>query len=274
MNRTGEEDVLVPNNLATQGPNYTALAYDYLEAVKSRFQDHAPEKYEEFLEVLRNIKSRSVVRAAVARVKVLLEGHPDLIVGFNYFMPPGYEIATTDGECERHTRSREVTNMQGHHVLEPSRAIGDTSTEALHQDDYHPEFIFCQEVKKKLGNSYDYREFLKCLYIYSEKIISRDELKGMVVSLVGDDEYLIGFIDRKKIFGNQNSPLPAYSQGRSIDNPSYRLWPKNRPIPLTSHRTELGCEVLNDIFISESTLRDEDYHFKHTQNKQIRRTYI
>ncbi|KAI3945641.1 hypothetical protein MKW92_016759 [Papaver armeniacum] len=262
MNRTIEEDVLVPKKLATQGPDYAALSVDYLEAVKSRFQDHAPEKYEEFLEVLKSIKSQSLVRTAVARVKVLLEDHPDLIVGFNFFLPPGYTIPTEDGECECHTGTGEVTNMQQKHVLAPSREIEieDTSTEALHEDDYHPEYIFCQEVKKKLGNSYDYREFLKCLYIYSEKIISRDELKGMVVSLVRDDEYLIGFIESKKIFGKQ-------------ENPSYRLWPKNRPIPLTSHRTELGYQVLNDIFISESTTRDED--FKHTQkNKYEERIYL
>ncbi|KAI3973573.1 hypothetical protein MKW92_033299 [Papaver armeniacum] len=266
MNRNIEEDVLVPKKLATQGPDYAALSVDYLEAVKSRFQDHAPEIYEEFLEVLKSMKSRSVVRTAVARVKVLLEGHPDLIVGFNFFLPPGYTIPTEDGECECHTGTGEVTNMQQQHVLAPSREIEmeDTSTEALHEDDYHPEYIFCQDVKKKLGNSYDYREFLKCLYIYSEKIISRDELKqawyGCFFGI--RDEYLIGFIESKKIFWEQgNSPLPGYRQG-SIENPSYKLWPKNRPIPLTSHRTELGYQVLNDIFISESTTRDED--FKHT----------
>ncbi|KAI3853882.1 hypothetical protein MKX03_018897 [Papaver bracteatum] len=249
MNKTREEDVLVSKKLEPHDSNLEGHADDYLAAVKSKFQDHAPEKFEEFIEVLTNIKSRSVVDTAVARVKVLLEGYPDLIVGFNNFLPPGYEIVIEDGECERHTGTGEVTNMQRHHVLEPSRTKEGTSTETSHQDDYHPEYIFCQEVKNKLGNSYDYHEFLKCLYMYSEEIISRDELKGMVVSLVGDDEYLIGFIESKKIFGDQSSPLLAYNQG-SIENPSYRLWPKNRPIPLTSHRTELGYEVLNDTFIS------------------------
>ncbi|KAI3838978.1 hypothetical protein MKW98_007863 [Papaver atlanticum] len=211
MNRTREEEVLAPKKLATHGSNLAGLADDYLEAVKSKFQDHAPEKYEEFLEVLKSIKSRS---------------YPDLIVGFNNFFPPGYAIATEDGECEPHTGTGEVTNMQQHHELEPSRTKEDT------------EYIFGQEVKKKLGNSYDYHEFLKCLYMYSEEIISRDELKGMVVSF-------------KKIFGDQSSPLLAYSQG-CIENPSYRLWPKNRPIPLTSYRTELGYEVLNDILFHPS----------------------
>ncbi|KAI3930033.1 hypothetical protein MKW98_029079 [Papaver atlanticum] len=177
MNRTREEEVLAPKKLATHGSNLAGLADDYLEAVKSKFQDHAPEN-----------------------------GYPDLIVGFNNFLPPGYAIATEDGECEPHTGTGEVTNMQQHHELEPSRTKEDT------------EYIFGQEVKKKLGNSYDYHEFLKCLYMYSEEIISRDELKGMVVSL----------------------------------NPSYRLWPKNRPIPLTSYRTELGYEVLNDILFHPS----------------------
>ncbi|KAI3854267.1 hypothetical protein MKW98_024690 [Papaver atlanticum] len=192
MNRTREEDILVPKKLATRGSSFAGRTDDYLEAVKSRFQDHAPEKYEEFLEVLKTIKSRSVVDTAVVRIKVLLEGYPDLVY---------------------HTDTRVVTSMQRNHVLGnsydyPWRTIEDTSTDVQ------------EEVRIFF---YDYQEFLKCLYIYNEEIISIDELKGMVVSLFLP--YLIGFIESKNIYGDQSSPLPAYCQGRSTENPSFRLWP-------------------------------------------------
>ncbi|GAB2241729.1 hypothetical protein Droror1_Dr00018504 [Drosera rotundifolia] len=49
--------------------------------------------------------------------------------------------------------------------------------------------------------------------------------------------------------------------------PSYRLLPKNYPIPLVSHRTEIGAEVLNDHWVSV-TSGSEDYSFKHMRKNQ------
>jgi histone deacetylase complex regulatory component SIN3 len=44
---------------------------------------------------------------------------------------------------------------------------------------YAQEFHFCEKVKEKL--EYDaYQEFLKCLHIYSQEIITRSELKNLV----------------------------------------------------------------------------------------------
>lgn len=36
----------------------------------------------------------------VSAVKVLFKGHPNLIPGFNMFLPEGYEITFTDAEEE------------------------------------------------------------------------------------------------------------------------------------------------------------------------------
>ncbi|MCL7045323.1 hypothetical protein MKW94_001128 [Papaver nudicaule] len=126
--------------------------------------------------------------------------------------------------------------------------------------------MFCQEVKKKLQNSDDYKVFLKCLHIYSKEIISANDLKDMVASLVGDDEYLTSFIESNKIFVDER--LPAYLQGTG-ENPSYRPWPENRPMPSTSQRTDFGAKLLNDYFICKSTLRDEeDNSFKNPQKNK------
>ncbi|GAB2288794.1 hypothetical protein Dimus_023105 [Dionaea muscipula] len=50
---------------------------------------------------------------------------------------------------------------------------------------YNQEFIFCEKVKEKLGNSDDYQAFLKCLHIYSTEIITRNELQSLVADLLG-----------------------------------------------------------------------------------------
>ncbi|KAK1302225.1 Paired amphipathic helix protein Sin3-like 4 [Acorus calamus] len=67
-------------------------ALAYLKAVKDMFQDQK-DKYDEFLEVMKDFKAQRIDTAGViARVKDLFKGHRDLILGFNTFLPKGYEI--------------------------------------------------------------------------------------------------------------------------------------------------------------------------------------
>jgi paired amphipathic helix protein Sin3a len=106
-------------------------ALAYLKAVKDIFQDNR-EKYDEFLEVMKDFKAQRFVvnvhalssililfyflkrmcicfdeicrlvafyfscridtAGVIARVKELFKGHRDLILGFNTFLPKGYEI--------------------------------------------------------------------------------------------------------------------------------------------------------------------------------------
>ncbi|KAI0488543.1 hypothetical protein KFK09_028379 [Dendrobium nobile] len=67
-------------------------ALAYLKAVKDIFQDKR-EKYDEFLEVMKDFKSQRIdTSGVIMRVKELFKGHRDLILGFNTFLPHGYEI--------------------------------------------------------------------------------------------------------------------------------------------------------------------------------------
>ncbi|KAJ0256288.1 Histone deacetylase interacting domain-containing protein [Hirschfeldia incana] len=49
--------------------------------------------------------------------------------------------------------------------------------------------------------------------------------------------------------------------------PSYRLLPKNYPIPIASQKGEIGSQVLNDHWVSV-TSGSEDYSFKHMRKNQ------
>ncbi|KAM0058174.1 putative transcription regulator Others family [Helianthus debilis subsp. tardiflorus] len=49
--------------------------------------------------------------------------------------------------------------------------------------------------------------------------------------------------------------------------PSYRLLPDDYPIPSVSQRSELGAQVLNDVWVSV-TSGSEDYSFKHMRRNQ------
>jgi len=67
-------------------------ALQYLKDVKEKFKEDK-EKYNEFLEVMKDFKAQRVDTAGViTRVKELFKGHRHLVLGFNAFLPPGFEI--------------------------------------------------------------------------------------------------------------------------------------------------------------------------------------
>ena len=67
-------------------------ALSYLDQVKVRFQDH-PDVYNKFLDIMKDFKSQTIdTPGVIERVSNLFNGHPELIQGFNTFLPPGYRI--------------------------------------------------------------------------------------------------------------------------------------------------------------------------------------
>ena len=60
--------------------------------VKYKFGNQ-PQVYNDFLDIMKEFKSQSIdTPGVIARVSCLFKGHPELIVGFNTFLPPGYKI--------------------------------------------------------------------------------------------------------------------------------------------------------------------------------------
>ncbi|KAL5221863.1 hypothetical protein ABZP36_026576 [Zizania latifolia] len=208
---------------------------------------------------------------------------------------------------------------------------------------YTQEFHFCEKVKEKLEHD-AYQEFLKCLHIYSQEIITRSELKNLVNDILqqhpdlmdGFNEFLEhcenidGFLagvfnkrqtgrivktedkerdkereredrdrDREKerekereriekgsaynskeVASQKPSVFPSkekynlYKPVSELDlsncqrcTPSYRLLPKNYPMPPAGNKTDLGASVLNDHWVSV-TSGSEDYSFKHMRKNQ------
>ncbi|PHU25810.1 hypothetical protein BC332_04142 [Capsicum chinense] len=78
-------------------PKLTAIdALSYLKEVKGTFQSQK-HKYSIFLDVLRDFKATRIDTVGViARVKFLFKGQLRLILGFNTFLPNGYEITLRD----------------------------------------------------------------------------------------------------------------------------------------------------------------------------------
>ena len=67
-------------------------AMDFLDRVREVFSDR-PFIYNNFLAVMKEFKDQTIsTDGVINRVKLLFKGHPDLLQGFNLFLPPAYRI--------------------------------------------------------------------------------------------------------------------------------------------------------------------------------------
>ncbi|WJX21140.1 hypothetical protein P8452_10607 [Trifolium repens] len=67
-------------------------ALTFLKAVKVAFQDER-EKYDEFIEILKDFKAgRTNTIGVTSRARELFKEHIHLILGFNNFLPNGYQF--------------------------------------------------------------------------------------------------------------------------------------------------------------------------------------
>ncbi|KAL6865182.1 hypothetical protein ACP4OV_016333 [Aristida adscensionis] len=256
------------------------------------------------------------------------------------------EFDSKDLDGEPFKRKAHGKKMEGTDVETP----GGASNSALSYNDkdalksaYPREFRFCEKVKEQLKPE-AYQEFLKCLNIYNQEIITRSELKNLVKDILqrypdlmngfnefleqceNIDGFLEGIFNKRKTSrtnkpvqkergkeregderekdpekerdkewerpdkgsafsskegaGHKSSPFHSkekYNLSKPISEldlsnceqctPSYRLLPKNYPMPPASNRTEIGASVLNDLWVSV-TSGSEDYSFKHMRKNQ------
>ena len=85
----------IPNRSSTSNvyrPLNVKDALSYLDQVKIQFYNQS-EVYNNFLDIMKDFKSQSIdTPGVIDRVSTLFKGHPNLIQGFNTFLPPGYKI--------------------------------------------------------------------------------------------------------------------------------------------------------------------------------------
>ena len=73
-------------------------ALSYLDQVKVQFVD-SPDVYNRFLDIMKDFKSGAIdTPGVIDRVSNLFTGNPNLIQGFNTFLPPGYRIECGMGD--------------------------------------------------------------------------------------------------------------------------------------------------------------------------------
>ncbi|KAI3959302.1 hypothetical protein MKW98_018892 [Papaver atlanticum] len=123
---------------------------DFVQVVKQ-----SP-KYNQFLHLMKNFWSkeehnRNAVSFVSKRVKQIFEGHSELASKFKTFVHDPYEDTTIAVE-------------------------GDSGDD---EEPLHLEYSFYEKAMQLLRSPNEYKQFLKFLYLYSEKIISKDELQDL-----------------------------------------------------------------------------------------------
>uniref|UniRef100_A0A7S3QMC6 Histone deacetylase interacting domain-containing protein n=1 Tax=Dunaliella tertiolecta TaxID=3047 RepID=A0A7S3QMC6_DUNTE len=418
---TGQRPPPAPGSAQGQGKLTTGDALNYLREVKVRFVDRK-EVYETFLEIMKEFKAQRIdTSGVITRVKQLFKGHRELILGFNTFLPRGYEIelarVSDEEEEEEETNKQpvefdqaisyvnkiktrfsndervykaflEILNMyrkgqktisnvyeevailfsshqdlldeftyflpdnngplpanmrgasmrmgmagrgRGDKAAGGSMAAGTDHSRLMHKrkaarkaeegfrrmDEEDPyaaarrgqlpltrELQFLERVKARLRSRESYSDFLKCLNLYAQDIISRQELVQLVSDIFGRAPDLVSqfhsFVNNCEVMdmgelaqaGNLGRPgMPPMSNRDMLKaklqkdkfmtkplseivaseteriTPSYVKIPPGYPRLKSTGRTQIGEEVLNDQYVNVIT-GSEDYSFKLMRKNQ------
>ncbi|XP_075475269.1 paired amphipathic helix protein Sin3-like 2 [Primulina tabacum] len=200
-------------------------ALTYLKEVKDMFQDQR-EKYDRFLDVMKDFKAQRIDTAGViARVKELFNGHPNLILGFNTFLPKGYEITLTDEE-----------------EAPPKRTV-----------EFEEAISFVNKIKKRFQNDdHVYKSFLDILNMYRKEHKGITEVYQEVAALFNDQPDLLDEFTRFLPDSSATASAPHASFGR----PFHRYDERSSAMPAMRHSLMDKQRPQRDRIISPHGERD------------------
>ena len=98
-------------------------ALAYLEHVKMTFASE-PKVYNDFLDIMKNFKKRTLDTAGlIRRVSQLFRGHDELVLQFNTFLPKGQTITESDLRDPDHPAYTGVANTKVNRRKPPSMSV-------------------------------------------------------------------------------------------------------------------------------------------------------
>ncbi|XP_013362763.1 PREDICTED: paired amphipathic helix protein Sin3b [Chinchilla lanigera] len=210
----------------------------------------------------------------------LFRGQEDLLSEFGQFLPEAKRsLFTGSGPCEasgtpksEHEKGLEHGKKRSRpSLLRPVsapakkvklRGTKDLSLAAVGKYGTLQEFSFFDKVRRVLKSQEVYENFLRCIALFNQELVSGAELLQLVSPFLGKFPEL--FAQFKSFLGvKELSFAPPLSErsgdgvGREIDyasckriGSSYRALPKTYQQPRCSGRTAICKEVLNDTWVS------------------------
>ena len=294
-------------------------AISYVNKIKTRFANDE-RVYKTFLEILnmyrKNLKSISQVYEEVAQ---LFKSHNDLLEQFTYFLPDSTQQAGQGtggrGRGGRGAGGRAARQQAGQVTQNRRKQKGGVVYDQAQQDEITEEkraalqlakeLSYFDKVKARLRSKDQYADFCKLIGLFNADLISKMELQGLVMDVIGRFPELVTgwneFIARCESMDFEAAEAPAAKKAAGMKlttrevtkmkasaarekflskaiseldlstcercGPSYRLLPKNFPKMHASTRTPLCKEVLNDNWVAV-TSGSEDYSFKAMRKNQ------
>lgn len=174
-------------------------ALSYLDLVKYKFGSQ-PHVYNDFLDIMKEFKSQSIdTPGVIQRVSNLFRGHPELIVGFNTFLPPGYKIELQGNEQVNISMPGSNVSHTIHPDGPPTPNIQPRSPPQAPVEFNHA-INYVNKIKNRFVSQPDvYKKFLDILHTYQKEQKSRDnpgsltesEVYQQVASLFEDEDDLL-----------------------------------------------------------------------------------
>ncbi|XP_004647438.1 paired amphipathic helix protein Sin3b [Octodon degus] len=266
-------------------------AISYVNKIKTRFLDH-PEVYRSFLEILHTYQKEQLhakgrpfrgmsEEEVFTEVANLFRGQEDLLSEFGQFLPEAKRsLFTGSGPCEvsstpksEHEKGLEHSKKRSRpSLLRPVsapakkkvklRGTKDLSLAAVGKYGTLQEFSFFDKVRRVLKSQEVYENFLRCIALFNQELVSGAELLQLVSPFLGKFPELFAqfksFLGVKELsFAPPLSERSGDGMGREIDyasckriGSSYRALPKTYQQPRCSGRTAICKEVLNDTWVS------------------------
>uniref|UniRef100_A0A673JAE7 SIN3 transcription regulator family member Aa n=1 Tax=Sinocyclocheilus rhinocerous TaxID=307959 RepID=A0A673JAE7_9TELE len=230
-------------------------AISYVNKIKNRFQGQ-PNIYKSFLEILHKYQLLSKTTAEKAESVRNDHGGTAKKPQLNNKQRPnqnGCQIRkhSTTGVTPPVKKKLKLMNIKDSSVAEAGKHGGGT------------ESLFFDKVRKALRSAEAYDNFLRCLIIFNEEIISRAELVQLVVPFLGKFPELFtwfkNFLGYKEMSHLERYPKERATEGIAMEidyasckrlGSSYRALPKSYQLPKCTGRTSLCKEVLNDTWVS------------------------
>uniref|UniRef100_A0A674NZG0 Paired amphipathic helix protein Sin3a n=1 Tax=Takifugu rubripes TaxID=31033 RepID=A0A674NZG0_TAKRU len=176
-------------------PNPVEDALSYLDQVKLQFGNQ-PQVYNDFLDIMKEFKSQSIdTPGVISRVSQLFKGHPDLIMGFNTFLPPGYKIEVQTNDLLNQPLSGTPTGppIQNNQPVEFNHAIN-----------------YVNKIKNRFQGQPDiYKAFLEILHTYQKEQRNAKEAGGNYTPALTEQEV---YAQVARLFKNQEDLLSEFGQ--------------------------------------------------------------
>jgi len=263
---------------STQGqPVEFDHAINYVTKIKKRFSSDA-ETYKTFLDILHSYQNEQrSIKEVLDQVSDLFRDHADLLKEFTYFLPDAVRESAKNELVKRAAKAQKANaRKKAGKGSKKSAPISEPDQEESRIPQLERNLL--GRIKDALGTRELWGEFLKCLDLFAQELISRAELLALVSDIFGERADLLEEFDRLLASrGATDDPVESawFSMPLTDINfancrrctPSYRALPAAYPKAPCSERTAMCRSVLNDTWVSVP-LGSEDTSGKNYRRNQ------